>query len=154
MSKLHVYLDESKGHQPKPIDRSCFLYMEPRKGTYKPEEFAQCSSCMMWSDEKRSVCVIHGKDVHVGGSYSCALYVNGKPMSENYAHAKPYVTPKESGLVDTPVRCENCRYGNPHKMACMLFEKLNHRFPHFNLDAKIKPNGCCNAFMSKNYEAG
>jgi len=129
----------------KPIKRDAFLYLEPKSDKHR-ENFAKCSDCMMWTGKEHNVCVIHGPKVKVTGSMSCGLYVEGDPAPDHVEMAKPMVTAKESGLVDRPVRCENCAHAEPEEKECELYEELNESLPAlFDLDKKIDPKGCCNA---------
>jgi hypothetical protein len=122
------------------ITRDAFIYFGPKAPTYA---FAQCSTCRMWVSSGQ--CEIHGPDVKVVGSMSCALYIHGTPL-EPGARTSPIVTPTESGLVDREVRCENCKFGGPERRSCDLFTMLNHWRPDlFNLNPLIDPKGCCNA---------
>ena len=127
----------SKG---KKIDRSAFLYLEPE--TDEPE-FAQCLTCIHFvEDEER--CVILGDDLEVLPTDSCALYIPGEPRAEP-DDIETLVSPEDAGFVKGEVRCENCRYGGDE---CQLYIKLN-KLPDFDLDTKIEPLGCCNAFIHK-----
>jgi hypothetical protein len=82
--------------------------------------------------------------VKVNAAASCGLYVPGKPVSSGFA--QPLVTPKESGLVERKVRCENCTFAVDGARICGLFSALNDSLPSmFDLDTKIEPQGCCNA---------
>ncbi len=123
------------------IKRDAFLYMEGAK-----KDFAQCSSCSLFHPEgnNRGDCTIFKK--HVGGGDSCGLYVPG--FFSGISNAKR-VTPEEAGyLKNTQVRCENCYYGGSG--VCQLYEMLNKRMPKtFDLDTKIQPIACCNAWRKK-----
>lgn len=131
------------------IVRDAFLYMEPIKRHFgPPSQFAQCSTCMMWTGSKNNICTIHGKDVKVTGDMTCALYVNGKPMPEHAKMAQLFVKPLESGLTKADVRCENCKYVNKKTSECELFKTLNRQLPKlFDLKEKIDLKGCCNAWI-------
>jgi hypothetical protein len=120
--------------------RDTFLYME---GNIK--DFAQCSSCIMWLS-KRNKCMIHSESVKIDGDDSCGLYVQGAPREDGTCLG--LVTPKESGLVDRQVRCENCFHFGENK--CGLFDNLNKKMPdQFDLDINVKPRACCNAQVPK-----
>lgn len=125
------------------MKREVFLYMEPRKGTYgNHSEFAQCSTCMMWTGAKHNTCTIHGK-TKVTGDMTCGLYVNGHPMPDEAGHEMDSVTKAESGLEKRDVRCENCGYYEKKNSHCHLFMMLD-------MDSKVHPKGCCNANIPKN----
>jgi len=125
------------------VDRSAFLYMEP-KNEENRQEFAQCSTCMMWLYDVNK-CSIHGENVEVTGDMSCSLYVEGKPMTAEEHPPMPLVTPEESGLVSHPVRCENCTHFDGIRI-CNLYVALNRKVSDlFDLDTNVDPNGCCNA---------
>lgn len=122
------------------ITRDAFLYMEPDGSE---PEFGQCGTCRMFL---RGTCSLHGPDVEVDEDDSCGLYVPGEYDASEREHAQPSVTPDESGLVDRPVRCENCAYYEADDQECELFEMLNEKFPEqFDLDEDVAPEGCCNA---------
>ena len=126
------------------IKRDAFLYMEPKK-TMK--NFAQCGTCMMFTGK---TCTILGKDIKITAAMSCGLYVPGKPMPEEQGHEMKSLTPKEAGLVNTKVRCENCHHGDKKRGICLMFEKLNEEQSEmFELEEMIDPQGCCNAFITK-----
>ena len=126
------------------INEAAFLYLDPKE---PKEKFAQCAACMMFTG---STCTIHGKDVKITGKMSCGLYVHGKPMPEEKGHEMKSVTPKESGLVDRQVRCENCKfYHDPN--ICDLFGRLN-KEGSFDLNTKVNQYGCCNAQEPKESE--
>lgn len=125
----------------KKLERDAFLYLNPEAYS---DNFAQCSTCEMWV-EGDNRCTIHGPRVKIQGTASCGFYVPGEPYSQG-AETEPLVTAEESGLVDRPVRCENCQWGGPSTYRCRLFAGLNERLPDvFDLDEQIEPKGCCNA---------
>lgn len=132
----------------KKIERDAFLYLEPglyRKDFYGSEkEFAQCSTCPMWTGKHHNTCTIHGKNIKVTGDMTCYLYVNGQPMPEMAGKEHKNVIPEESGLIRRPVRCENCKsFDNG---VCRLFQFLNIAAPNlFDMDINVKWAGCCNA---------
>lgn len=123
------------------LERDAFLYLSPEPGM---EDFAQCGTCTMWV-EGDNRCMIHGPRVKVPETASCGFYLCGDPEpkgTETYA----LVSAEESGLVDRPVRCENCQWGGPSTYRCRFFMGLNERLPEiFDLDEQIEPKGCCNA---------
>jgi len=146
------------------IDRSTFLYMEPPAGYYQPEEFAQCETCRKFisTDDK---CIELGPKPRIVAGKSCCLYSPwplGKPNPEVVRNhlaelkqaekrdAHDFVTPKEAGLVEREVRCENCAYFDEEESDCELYEMLNKTMPeHFDLNVKVKPLACCNAQTHK-----
>jgi len=123
------------------LTESSFLYMDPKE---PKNSFAQCGTCSMFTG---STCTIHGKGL-VKPGWSCGLYVHGKPMKEMKGKEHKSVTPKESGLIKEPVRCENCDYFNSKTKECALFVELND-LPMFKLREKVHPKGCCNAFVTR-----
>ncbi len=143
------------------IGRDAFLYLEPGKSP--PENFAQCEPCrMMVPDEYLpgdvDRCIIHGSSVKVDEGFSCGFmcgWPTGKPNPEvirNHAAelkrgVAGSVTPKESGLVDRPVRCENCYYHEAKPSGCGLYRKLQKAMPEtFDFGGfAVHPKACCNA---------
>lgn len=120
----------------KKIDRSAFLYMVDHDGD--PQIFAQCADCCFFAPDKR--CAVLG--IHVEAGWSCGLFVDGK---YDGTPVKKRATVEEAGVYKGQVRCENCRYG--HAGRCALYERLNREMPaDFDLDPRIDPKGCCNAF--------
>lgn len=133
LGRLHAQ-DEKVGK----IDRSAFLYLED------PDEsnFAQCKTCWLF-DKPAKRCQILPDDFEVNAEDSCGYYLEGEFQLSD----APKVKPEDVGFVKaTKVRCENCYYGGGN---CKLYELLNSTFPNFfDLDTKINPRGCCNAFQS------
>jgi hypothetical protein len=131
------------------ITRDAFLYMIPRG---KPDDFAQCSKCMMWNGsdgEAKDRCHIHGPNIVITGDMTCGLYVYGDPHKAKLMAA---VTPQESGLEKRKVRCENCMYSRHWggKYRCAYFTKLNDDLPQdHDLLTEIEPKACCNANRAK-----
>lgn len=131
---------ESKGK----LQRDIFIYLEPKE---PKDQFAQCSTCRMWTGKDGNTCSILGK-TKVTGDMSCDLYVNGKPSPDLKGKEIASMTPKEAGLVKRSVRCENCR--SFKNGICMLYQTLNKSNPDlFSLNEKVNPRGCCNAQMPK-----
>jgi hypothetical protein len=98
-------------------------------------------------------CAIHGPKVEIAPGASCGFYLHGKPKPKGTATAK-VVTPEESGLVDRPVRCENCLYFDGEPSRCGLYQKLNSEMPaYFDLEIDVDPAGCCNAQEPKKPKA-
>lgn len=129
------------------ITRDTFLYLDPKPPA---DQFAQCATCLMWTGDKVQTCTIHGRKVKVTGGMSCGLYVHGKPVPDQAGQERAIVTPKESGLVDRPVRCENCSVFDEKRSRCIGYETLNKALPQlFALDAAVHPQGCCNAQTPK-----
>lgn len=142
MTFIEGLLKQAVSHGGK-ITRAALIYLEPKK---VKKDFAQCSTCPMWTGPKHNTCTIHGRKTTVTGTMSCSFYVEGKPMPDEAGHEMAAVTPEESGLVDRKVRCENCKYGDSKRAMCTLYEQLNEVLPEtFDLDVKIKPEACCNA---------
>jgi N12 class adenine-specific DNA methylase/tRNA1(Val) A37 N6-methylase TrmN6 len=126
--------------QPKKVDRSAFLYEDPRPPV---DQFAQCGTCVFFQNPG---CPLIG-DPKVTAKMSCGLYCHGKPGSVK--NVKQAATPKEAGLVNRPVRCENCRFFKPPH-TCGLFEMLNHTRPNtFSLNTRVNAKGCCDANTAK-----
>lgn len=142
ISKILESLKKAKDPTSGKITRFAFLYMDPKSPKTR---FAQCSTCMLWTGGENNTCVIHGKDLKITGDMTCGLYAHGTPMPSWAGQEQKSVTPKESGLYKGEVRCENCKYGSED--GCGLFIMLNKLDPDtFNLDPKIDPKGCCNAW--------
>lgn len=133
------------------IDRSTFLYMEPKEEKNR-DQFAQCGFCMMFTGEENETCTIHGPDERIIAGGSCGLYVEGDPMPDEAGHEMVSVTKDESGYVERQVRCENCAVFEADGTACTLYDNLNemsHDLFRFELDNKVDPKGCCNAQTQK-----
>ena len=123
------------------IDGSAFIYLPPKSPN---NDFAQCKTCFMFRPESER-CGIFGPDDKVTADQSCGLYLHGKPNEDQKCRST--VTPKQAGLVDGPVRCENCSWFDGK---CGLFKTLMEKLPDvFNLDINVDPKGCCNAFQKK-----
>lgn len=125
-----------------PLDRSIFGYMEPRS-RLNGDQFAQCGTCRMWiMDNER--CYWMSRDKDVDDDDSCILYVEGPPIADDVMPVNA-VTPETVGFTDGPVRCENCAAFEDG--ICQFYDGLNRANPAiFDLDASVKPKGCCNAF--------
>ena len=123
------------------ILRDAFLYLPP-KGD--PDDFAQCGSCGMFIPDQQR-CWLFGADHEVVANASCGLYINGQPSNDQQPQNK--VTPQDAGYNLGQVRCENCGWGDDSR--CTLYEQLNKQLPEiFDLDPRIDPSGCCNAWQS------
>lgn len=121
---------------PERIDRSAFLYFDPDDAD---DDFAQCSDCCFFTGSR---CALLGS--MVTADMSCGAFVPGE---YDGTPIKKRLTPEDVGLVSRQVRCENCVYGGPR---CKFYEALNQSMPErFDLDARIKPKGCCNAQTPK-----
>ena len=151
------------------VDRSAFLYLEPKKGNEK--EFAQCGTCRLFvpgpkgsggeAGETLGRCVIHGSYVDIDEDDSCGFYVpwptpGGVPIPKVVADHKAElekgiqgsVTAVESGLVDREVQCHRCRFAEVGATRCGLYVELNKKMPDkVLLNPKIEPHACCNAQM-------
>ena len=122
------------------IKRDAFLYMSPKPPR---DSFAQCGTCRQFTG---TGCMILG-DTKITKDMACGLYTRGRPQLHMKGREEALVPPKEAGLVNFQVRCENCKYGGAD---CQLFEMLNEQLPDtFDLETKIDPKGCCNAFTRK-----
>lgn len=121
------------------IRRDAFLYLD---GTDR--NFAQCETCYDFA-KQWGCCARMGYDVAVDGDDTCGAYLKGTYQDQPIVKL---ATPKELGfLKDENVRCENCKYGGAD---CALYGELNETLPDmFDLDTKIKPRGCCNAWTPK-----
>lgn len=93
--------------------------------------FAQCGSCRFFG--KDGMCAILSREVEA--DMSCGFYAPVYP-----------VAPKDAGLVDRQVRCENCRFFDG-EYTCKLFMLLKTSMPNEfeDLDPIVEPEGCCNA---------
>lgn len=121
----------------KKITRDSFIYLEPKK---EKENFAQCATCKLWTGK---TCLILGK-TKVTGEMSCCYYIPGTPSKGSIGKEQSLLTPKEAGLVNRKVRCENCR--SFKNGICMLYQKLNQSNADiFDLNEKVNKYGCCNA---------
>lgn len=126
------------------IDRSAFLYMEP-KG--EVENFAQCASCWKFTGQ---TCLEFSKDNKVVPGGTCGLYCNGTPREDLAGSESGGTTPEVADYVERPVRCENCVSFDSEKSVCMRFKDLSESKPEFyDLDFKVKAKACCNANVSK-----
>ncbi len=123
------------------LKRDIFIYLDPKGDG---EKFAQCGTCRMFTGK---TCSILGKQ-KITPEMSCDYYVNG-PISKGLLGKEvASVTPKEAGLVNRQVRCENCRSFKDG--VCLLYQTLNKSNPDlFDLDEKVNAQGCCNAQMPK-----
>lgn len=113
------------------IQRDAFIYLGNTGGDH------QCKTCTFLTEHK--ICTIANKVVE--DTWTCCFAIDG-----SYSGMMPtkLLTFEEMGLYKGQVRCENCRYGGK---TCALYTKLNKAFPNeFDLDEKIEPKGCCNAF--------
>jgi len=150
LSRANQGVVKEGAHSPGPINRSAFLYMEPKNGE---EEHAQCCECWKWTGHDHETCVVLGK-THIPGTASCNLYEYGRPNPVFAGHEQQVYTPEEAGFVNRPVRCENCVAFMPgpdgERGQCQLFLKLNQAVPEFfNLDTDVYHAGCCNANTAK-----
>lgn len=122
------------------ITRNAFIYMPPKGDK---NNFAQCGTCINFLPEDGR-CAIMGKSVEIDEDDSCGLYVNGTPNNDQECVAR--VTPEQAGLVDSKVRCENCRAFDGGW--CELYGKINKALPEtFDLEEKVDAKACCNAWM-------
>ena len=126
-------------------DRSAFLYMEPHPNN---PDFAQCGDCMHFIPGAQR-CIWFGKDDEVKAEDSCGFFAQGDPSDDQTPRG--LFTKEELGYYSSgPVRCENCDgfdARDKSRMHCDVYVQLNRMFPKiWNLDEKVKPKGCCNAF--------
>jgi hypothetical protein len=127
-------------------NRSAFGYMEPK---HNIPNFAQCGSCKMWI-KNRKECYYFTKGKEVDEDDSCIMYVQGENMPGNMVYPINAFPPEVVGFYDGPVRCENCISFNKAKSGCELFYELTEEHPDmFDLDSKVKPRACCNAFDAR-----
>ncbi len=125
----------------KKIDGSAFLYLPPNQPA---DEFAQCGTCFLFKPESER-CGIFSPDDKVTAEQSCGLYLHGEPKEDQ--ECRSIVTPEQAGLVDGPVRCENCSWFDGK---CGLFDTLNKKMGDvFEIDENVDPKGCCNAWSPK-----
>jgi hypothetical protein len=146
IKKLILEVFSEVKQQKNKLTREVFIYLEP-KGP--KEKFAQCATCRMWTGEDGLTCSILGK-IKVTCEMSCNFYVYGKPSPNLKGKEVASYTPKEAGLVNRQVRCENCRSFDQKTSICMLFQSLNKSNPDlFQLEEKVNEYGCCNAQKPK-----
>lgn len=120
------------------IDRSAFVYLPPKPPA---DEFAQCATCIHFIPDHR--CGIFADSDRVTANASCGLYLHGKPSDKK---CRAIVTPAQAGYVTGGVRCENCSWYDDGQ--CGLYKTLMQQLPDvFDLDTKVDPQGCCNAFQ-------
>lgn len=123
------------------ILRDAFLYLPPKGDA---DNFAQCGSCGMFIPDKQR-CWLFGADDLVVANASCGLYIQGNPSNDQRPQNK--VTPEQAGYNLGQVRCENCKWLDG--TTCELYVLLNEKLPQvFDLDTKVDPSGCCNAWQS------
>jgi hypothetical protein len=151
---------------PDKVTRAAFIYLEP-----KPRDdngtFAQCWSCRMFVPEVTGLdggrCIIHGSKVDIDADDSCGFYVDwptedGEPNPQVvHDHAEELaknipgsVTPEESGLIDDRVQCHRCAFAEAGATVCGLYRSLSRARPRIvDLDDRIKPHACCNAWTDR-----
>lgn len=142
LTERDVLLEEKKNTK---IKRDAFLYLASKE---PKSDFAQCSTCVLWTTKKHNTCAIIGSGTKVTGTMSCGLYLHGEPNEKLEKNEKNIVTSEEVGLVDRKVRCENCKSFDEKESKCLLFEVLNKQ-EYFDLDTKVDKHGCCNAQTPK-----
>lgn len=137
----HTSKNENKIH------RETFGYLEPADGQ---EDFAQCSSCILWTGADSERCLILGNKLVVEGTDSCHFYIPGDPEPDRSGDERELLSQEEAGFVKGKVRCENCAEYDSKPSKCTLYAKLNKAMPSdFDLDVKVKSQGCCNAQIPK-----
>ena len=124
----------------KKTDRSSFLYMEANPPI---KDFAQCSTCQHFMPKSKKCTLFSPKD-NVVAEGACGLYAQGIASDDQVITSA--VTPKVAGYIVGAVRCENCSWFD--KGSCGLYETLMKKMPDvFDLNTKVSPKGCCNAFQ-------
>lgn len=142
--KIIDLLEQKNQKEPKKINRSAFLYLEP-KDPDSAKNFAQCSTCQLFLPKKKR-CGLFGPNDHVKANASCGLYIYGTPSDQQ--KIQNVVTPEAAGYVEGNVRCENCGWYEDGQ--CMLFADLDKKMSDtFDLGSAVSPKGCCNAWESK-----
>ena len=132
---------DTQGPVAQKITRDGFGYMEP-DGDDDDDEFAQCATCVMRVNGELKCGVMGARAVPADGT--CVEYIEGDGIPAPIAN----LPPDEIGYTVRPVRCENCEFGGSDD--CALYADLNQARPQiFDLDTKIKPQGCCNANTPK-----
>lgn len=126
--------------------RDALGYMEPDPDI---PDFAQCGSCASFLSD-RCRCFWFSDDFKVLPKASCIVYVQGPPIEG--ASVKPInvIKPEEVGFIEGKTRCQNCVSFD--KGICLLFRVLNLARTAggsllFDLEERVKPRGCCNAFL-------
>lgn len=150
------------------LDRSAFLYMEPRPGIDGAGSFAQCAACqhfvpeaMMRGAVRGDRCSLFGSTFPITDDDSCGLFApnpDGRPCEHCEVHAaeemisgmRASASPYQVGYVsDQKVRCMNCRQFDAENSECEFFGELNEKLPAlFACDEKVKADGCCNAWAA------
>jgi hypothetical protein len=129
------------------VKRNAFLYQDPRGD---PDKFATCETCHDFTGKS---CENFAKGNTVKPTASCGLYRYGPNNRPKPGNETGTFTKAQAGYIEKPVRCENCAFGDIEEgkeAYCELFEHLNKEWPAvFDLDKKIEPKGCCNAFVPK-----
>lgn len=124
------------------VRRDAFGYLEPAPGD--ETDFAQCATCCFYHHELKGCELLYPRD-HIEPTMSCIEYVPGVGTK---VPPRSILTPEEVGLVDRPVRCENCAFFNDG--ICGLYVKLTTENPEtFALGSAVHPQGCCNAHEPK-----
>lgn len=117
--------------------------MDPPDGVDE-DEHAQCSTCALRLKDDPSLCAILGIKLDKPESSTCGLYVPGEPICDDVGEL---LEPDVAEFAETKVQCQRCEYGGK---TCGFYEKLNKTMPKdFDLDTKIRPTACCNAWQPK-----
>lgn len=141
--RKYIAIIEAAGKRNAKIDRSAFIYLEPKN---EGKDFAQCSTCQHFLPGKLR-CSLFGPDDKVIALASCGLYAAGSPHDDQKIINA--ATPQESGYVEEAVRCENCSWFNTDK-SCGLYQELMQKMPDaFDLEIQVKDQACCNAWQKK-----
>jgi hypothetical protein len=134
------------------IERNSYMYLKP-KGMVPTKDHAQCRGCMMFTGDKNESCTAHAKsEGPIRGVGSCGGYAEGKPHPEMAGKEMGSWTKEESGYVEHPVRCENCKWAMKEKgeHICGYFRMQNEMLPEcHDIDEEIEPKACCNFQESK-----
>lgn len=148
------------------LDRSVFVYLEPREGIDGTTSFCQCASCSNFIPEsfmrgavRGDRCGLFGSNFPVDDDDSCNLYTpwaDGRPCDDDVAEAaddmvsgcRGSVRPYDVGfLSDVNVRCGNCRQFDYVTKTCAFFAKLTAEQPGlFMLEPTVNIDGCCDAW--------
>jgi len=146
----HGHAPESIGEAPESDEeeaianlRVAVIYIGP-DGTTK-----QCGNrCSMHieSGEMKNRCTIHSPDIAVPNEASCGWYKKGPAATGHMAMPmKPYVTPKQSGLVLGKVQCKRCVRADEDADMCVALTNVLRKVLGFPKAVfRIEPEGCCN----------
>lgn len=154
--------EKSVGAEPK-LDRSAFVYLEPREAVDGKNYFALCASCYNFIPEsfgrgamRGDRCRLLGADFTVNDDSSCRLYApwpDGKPCDGCQQHGAEKMVRGVHGSLsardagyryDKVTRCGSCRHFEYDDNTCSMFEALNASLPAvFDLKTEVKPGARC-----------